>query len=142
MGKCYNSIVVKAPANKVWATIRDFHDLSWAAALDLKLDKKGDKKGDQIGAQRSLNDAFQETLLALDETSRSFSYSIDDGPGPVAKDQIRNYVGTVRVSAITEDDSAFVEWISRYDSANDSAVGELCNPIYQGALKALRDHLA
>ena len=27
MGKCYNTIEIKAPVNKVWDTIRDFHDL-------------------------------------------------------------------------------------------------------------------
>ena len=27
---CYNTCIVAATADKVWATLRDFHDMSWA----------------------------------------------------------------------------------------------------------------
>ena len=142
MGKCYNTVIVNAPVEKVWAALRNFHDLSWAKGVIEKLDVVGDLKGDQVGAKRVLNGAFHETLQGLDDLKRTFQYTIDDGPGPVAKDAVRNYVGTVRVSPVTANNTTFVEWASRYDSPKDSEVGEFCNPIYQALLGALEKHFA
>lgn len=142
MGKCYNSAVINAPCDKVWKTIRNFHDLTWAPGVIAKVAAVGDLKGDQIGAKRVLNDAFHETLLSLDDHERTLSYSIDDGPGPVSKNAVRNYIGRVRVSPITENNAAFIEWQSTYDSAEAAAVGEFCNPIYQALLKALKQHFS
>lgn len=142
MGKCYNSVVIDAPCEKVWQTIRNFHDLSWAPRTITKAAAEGPLKSDQIGAKRVLNDAFHETLLSLDDRERSLSYSIDDGPGPVAKDAVRNYVGKVRVLPITETDKTFIEWQSSYDSPDDASVGDFCNPIYQALLGELKQHFS
>ena len=141
MGSCYNSIVVKAPIDTVWSTVRDFHDLSWAKGVATKVDVVGDVKGDRAGAKRVLNDAFHETLLEVSEATHTVRYSIDDGPGPVAKDQVRNYIGTLKLFAVTMDYTTFVEWTSSYDSANPDAVGELCNPVYHALLQALKAHV-
>ncbi|UCF15116.1 MAG: SRPBCC family protein [Phycisphaerales bacterium] len=142
MGKCYNSAVVAAPCEKVWQNIRNFHDLSWAPGVVTKVDVEGGLKGDQIGAKRIVNDAFHETLLTLDDAEHTFSYSIDDGPEPVSKESVKNYVGTVRVAPITESDTTFIEWQSTYESSDDSAVGDFCNPIYVALLSALKQHFA
>ncbi len=142
MGRCYNSAVINAPSQTVWEKIGNIHDLAWAAGVVTKTAVVGDLKGDQIGAKRILNDVFHETLLSLDDEERAFSYRIDDGPGPVAKDAVKNYVGAVRVLPITENNTTFVEWQSTYESADDRAVGELCNPIYQAVLKALKNHFS
>ena len=142
MGKCYNSVVVNAPFEKVWETIRNFHDLGWAAGVVTGVEVKGDLKGDQIGAKRIINDAFHETLLTLDEDEHTFSYSIDDGPDPLAKGTVTNYVGSVRVLPVTDNDTTFVEWQSIYESANDSAIADFCNPIYVALLGAMKQHFA
>jgi len=142
MGRCYNSAVINAPCSTVWGTIRNFHDMAWAAGVVTKTDVVGSLKGDQIGAKRVLNGVFHEALLSLDDHAHTFSYSIDDGPGPVAKGAVKNYIGRVRVSPITENNTAFVEWESSYDSADDGAVGELCNPIYQALLQTLQKHFS
>ncbi|GJL66892.1 MAG: hypothetical protein NPIRA05_18630 [Nitrospirales bacterium] len=140
MGNCYNSVVVEAPCDKVWGTLRKFHDLSWASGVVTHVDKIGELECDQVGAKRILNGVFHETLVALDDHERTFMYRIDDGPGPVAKDAIKNYIGAVRVLPVTESNAAFVEWQSSYESPDDAAVGELCNPIYQALLLALKKH--
>lgn len=142
MGTCYNSVVINAPCTRVWETIRNFHDMSWAKGVVTKTKAVGGLKGDQIGAKRILNDVLHETLLSLDDRTHTFSYSIDDGPGPVAKDAVKNYIGAVRLSPITENNTTFIEWESTYDSPNDAAVGELCNPIYQAVLQALKNHFS
>ncbi len=142
MGKCYNSVVVDAPCDAVWHTLRNFHDLSWATGVITRVDIVGDLKSDQVGAKRILNGLFHETLLSLNDQDRSFTYRIDDGPGPVAKDAVSNYIGTAKVSPITENNTTFVEWQSTYDSPDDASVEALCNPIYQALLQALKAHFS
>lgn len=142
MGRCYNTAVVPAPIDKVWHAIRDFHDASWSRNVVVKVEKVGDAGGLEVGAKRVINDAFHETLRTLDEDSRSFSYTIDDGPGPVSKDAVTTYIGEVRLLPVTEDNSTFVEWQSNYASKDDHAVGDLCNPIYQALLKDLKQHFS
>jgi len=138
MGKCYNSTVVDAPIEKVWDTIKDFHQLSWGDKVVSKVDIVGDVPGTEAGAKRILNGAFHETLLSVDSKNYSFRYSIDDGPGPVSKDAVSNYVGKVSLYPVTDSGKTFIEWISTYESDSDSAVGDFCNPIYAGILSSLK----
>ena len=142
MGSCYNSTVVNVPVEKVWDTIKDFHDLSWAAGVITKLDVVGDKGGSEIGARRFLNDAFTETLVAVNEDEFTFSYSIDDGPEPLSKDSVSNYLGTVCLYPVTDSDGTFIEWTSSFESGDDQAVIEFCNPIYAALLGALKSSLS
>ena len=141
MGRCYNSVVVGASAGRVWETIRDFHQLDWGAGVVTQLDVVGDKGGGEVGAGRVLNGVFHETLLSVDNDERSFTYSIDDGPGPVAKDAVSNYIGQVRVLPVTDTDHAFVEWESTYVSDDPTAVRDFCDPIYHALLQSLCQHL-
>ncbi len=137
---CYNSCVVKAPVEKVWATLRDFHDGSWARGVLDRVEKVGDKAGDQIGARRVLNGVFHETLLGLDERERVIRYSIDDGPEAVSKDKVSGYVGQIRVFPVTDSNASFVEWSSTWQDSS-GGVREFCNPIYKALLESLQKHL-
>ena len=138
MGRCYNSAVIAAPREQVWDRIKDFHDLSWAAGVISKVDRVGDKAGTEVGAVRVLNDAFHETLQALDADNFTFSYSIDDGPGPVASDAVNNHLGTVRLLPVTDGNSTFIEWVSQFDSDADQEVEAFCNPIYSALISVLK----
>ncbi len=138
MGRCYNSAVIPAPRNEVWDRIKNFHDLSWAAGVIDKVEPIGAKTGAEVGAARLLNDAFRETLRALDEDNFTFSYSIDDGPGPVARDAVSNYLGTVRLLPVSENNTTFIEWVSRFDAAAEQEVEAFCNPIYAALIGVLK----
>lgn len=140
MGKTYQSIVIEAPVEKVWTAIRDFHDMGWAPNVITKVEVIGDRKGDEAGAQRVLNDAFRETLREVDNGARSFSYSVDDGPPPVSKADISNYVGRVSVRPVTEGKGTFVEWSSTWER-NDEATGEFCHGIYVALLADMKKSL-
>jgi len=141
MGKCLNSTVVDSPIEKTWETIRSFHALEWAAPVVEQVEKVGDIGADQPGAQRVLNGVFHETLVSLDDQRRRFAYSIDDGPGPVARDAVSNYLGVVELYPVTDTGQTLVVWSSSYESDSSEAVGALCNPIYQALLAALKSHL-
>ena len=109
---CHNSIVINAPVDKVWNAIKDFHDFSWSANVITYLKIVGDASGNEIGAKRVLNDAFHETLISVDEKARKFTYSIDEGPGPLAPGNVKGYVGAVKLHPVTADNSTFVLWTS------------------------------
>jgi len=142
MGHCYNSVVVNGDADRVWQLLREFHDFSWAPSVITSVTAKGDITGAAKGAKRILNDAFHETLLTLDDEERSLSYSIDDGPGPVAAGQVSSYIGGLRVYPVTATGQAFVEWYSRFETTDDAAVAEFCNPIYRALLDELSKHFS
>ena len=141
MGRCYNSIVIEAPAEKVWSTIQDFHNLDWGSEVITQVDNPTGKSGNEVGAKRVLNGVFHETLTAFDADAMTFSYSIDDGPEPVASNMVSNYVGTVRIRPVTNSNHTFIEWESTYESNSDDAIAEFCNPIYAALLAALKRHL-
>ncbi|HEY3326702.1 MAG TPA: SRPBCC family protein [Novimethylophilus sp.] len=138
---CYNSVVIDAPADQVWAKVRNFHDLSWAAGVIEQCVAVGNIPATQIGAKRVLNNAFHETLHALDDLARVVRYSIDDGPGAASKDNVQGYVGEVRVFTVTENNGSFVVWASSWDSSG-GGVAEFCNPIYRALLAALKKSFA
>jgi len=139
MGKCYNSVTINASSDQVWNAIKNFHEMSWATGVITNVKKDGDIDGDTPGAMRILNGAFHETLISIDEEEMTFSYSIDDGPEPLSKESIQSYVGTVKVYPVTMDGTAFVEWQSNYETSDDQAVGDFCNPIYHALLSALKN---
>lgn len=138
---CYNSCVVSAPVDKVWSSLRNFHDLSWAPDVVQKVDRVGVALSNQIGARRILNDVFHETLVALNDADRQLKYSIDDGPDAVSKDRVSGYVGTIRVQPITDGNATFVEWSSTWQDSK-GGVKEFCDPVYQALLRALQRHFA
>jgi len=138
MGKTYQSTVIDAPVDEVWRAIRDFHDMSWAPNVVQSVEKVGDRSGDELGAVRILNGAFVETLKVLNNEDRTFSYSIDDGPSPISKHDVRNYVGRVCVSeAAEEGDGTSVEWSSSWE-LNDEPAQEFCHPIYLALLADMK----
>ncbi len=138
---CYNTCVVNAPVEQVWAALRNFHDLSWAPQVITSLEPVGTAAGDQLGAKRVLNGAFHETLQALNDVDRVAKYSIDDGPDAVSKDRVSGYVGVIRVFALTDSDATFVEWSSSWQDSQ-GGVKEFCDPIYKALLDSLKQHFA
>lgn len=136
MHKTYQSTVVKAPIDQVWARLRNFHDMSWAGSVIERCEAVGDKAADQIGAQRVLNGVFQETLVELNDTDHVVRYSIDDGPAPVSQNDVNDYTGVIRAFPVTDSDGTFVEWSSSWQ-AQDTKALEFCHAIYVALLSDL-----
>ena len=137
---CYNSAVINAPSDKVFNLLKNFHDLSWSKNVVSKVDKIGDKRHYEVGAKRILNDAFHETLRSIDNDNMKFTYSIDDGPGPLSKENVKGYLGEVTVIPITENNTSVVVWTSKWASDKDGGVADFCNPIYHALLQDLKSH--
>jgi len=138
MGQTHQSTDISVPPEQVWDALRNFHDMSWAPNVITNLEVVGKMAGDQEGAGRILNGAFQETLLEVDDAERRVRYTIDDGPSPVSKTDVSNYVGQIQVSP--EGDGTLVEWSSQWDR-NDEAAHDFVHGICVALLADLKESL-
>ncbi len=110
MASSYASTVIGAPADEVWARIRDFNGLAtWHSGLVAQSEIEDGKAGDQVGGVRSftLTDGthIREQLLAHSDLERSYTYNFEKTPFDVD-----NYCATIRVTPVTDGGGSFVEW--------------------------------
>jgi len=140
MGSVRQQIIINASIEKVWQTIRNFHDVSWAPKVATSVVRQGDIPGTVVGAKRIINDVFYETLSHFNEAQHTFSYQIDKGPGPLKADLIENYIGTVTLSA--DGENTLVDWSASFSAEDEQAVANFCNPMYRALLTAMKDSLS
>ena len=138
MPSTYQSNLINAPVEKVWAAISNFHDLSWAPNVVSSCESVGDTPGTEVGAKRILNGAFHETLMEVDSTGHQIKYSIDDGPSPVSPKEVSNYIGIIKLTPVTMQDSTLIEWSSSWDSNEEEAIS-FCHNIYVAILGDLAE---
>ena len=138
MPNCYQTRVIDAPIEKVWEAIQNFHNLSWAPNVITSVKKIGELSGKEIGAKRILNDAFEETLIAIDDKKHTFSYSIDEGVSPVSSKEVSNYLGVVKLLPITLSNQTFIEWQSSWEAKTIEAE-EFCHTIYVSLMNDLNE---
>jgi mxaD protein len=80
------SVEIKAPLDKVWATVKDFDSLNkWHPGFSA--DELVSGTNNQPGAERKLTikdgPSFTERLLAFDDAHHMFRYMIVDSPLPI-----------------------------------------------------------
>ena len=143
MPKVYRSTVLAAPIEAVWDVLRDFngHD-RWHPAVATSQIERG-HASDKVGCVRKfrLEDGgeLREQLLTLSDMETAFSYCLLDTPIPLF-----NYVAHVRLTPVTDDDSTFWEWESRFDTpkGREAELGALVGEnIYMSGFAAIRAHL-
>lgn len=140
MASCYQTRVINAPIEKVWEAIKDFHNLNWAPNVITSCEKVGDLAGNSVGAKRILNGAFEETLQSLNEKDFLFEYSIDEAVSPVSSKEVSNYLGKVKLFAITQTNETFIQWESSWESKTKEAE-EFCHTIYVAMMADLNKTL-
>jgi len=120
-----------AGADEVWDLVGDFGDLGWhpaAKATDLE-----DRDGIVHRAITLPDDAvLVERLEDMNDSGKTYSYSIVEGPLPVS-----DYRSTLRVIAV--DDGCEVCWGSAFTAAGvgDDAAKEVVAGIYEAGFAAL-----
>lgn len=137
----YQTRTISAPVEEVWSVVKSFHDMSQAPNVVNSCEKEGDKKEYEVGAKRILNGVFKETLLSYDEKNHAFSYSIDEGVAPVSSDDVKNYVGEVKLFSVTDTNETFIEWKSKWKSSSLEAE-EFCHTLYVALLNDLNTTLS
>jgi hypothetical protein len=137
--KVYVSSVVDAPADQVWAEIRDFNGLPKWTPFVAESRIEGGLAPDTVGCVRSfrLRDggAIREQLLTLSDYDFQVSYSILESPLGVD-----NYVATLKLTPVTDGARTFAEWWAEFDCPPERE-GELAQTIGQGVFQAAFDAL-
>ncbi len=142
MARVFTSSVIGAPADKVWARIRDFNGLpSWHPAIR-ESQIEGGEPSDKVGCIRDFylqnGDRIREQLLGLSDYDMFCTYSILESPMP-----LENYVATLRLTPITDGARTFAEWTAEFDCAPEeesglvSGIGE---NVFQGGFDSLKRH--
>lgn len=127
---------IRASAQAVWDLVKDFGGLQrWMDAIN-----SCEVEGEGVGAVRTLGlqgASLRERLEAYDEATRTFSYSILDGPLPV-----QNYVATLKVMDRGADHCG-IEWASQYEPAGapDEQVRGIIQGVYTGGIAAIKKRL-
>jgi hypothetical protein len=144
MPKAYASTVIDAPADTVWAVIRDFNGLAtWYGSVVARSRIEDGKAADQVGCVRDfhLQDGahLRERLLAFSDADRFYTYNFETTPFDV-----QNYCATLRVTPVTDTSRSFVEWWTTFDCPPEKAAEWLelfANGVFRGGLESLRAHL-
>ncbi|HYN53729.1 MAG TPA: SRPBCC family protein [Methylotenera sp.] len=117
------SVEINASADKVWAKLGNFGDMSWHPAIGKTAVTSG--KADEVGATRvlTLKDGgnVNEVLTSFDPASMTMKYEITESVLPV-----REYGATIKVEA-AGDGKSIVTWrtmFKRKDPANPGAAGQ------------------
>jgi len=140
MVKVYTSSVVEAPADRVWAIIRDFNGLpKWHPLIrDSRIEDGA--AADRVGCIRNFNlkdgGNIREQLLTLSDFDFTCTYSILESPMGVS-----NYIATLKLTPITDGDRSFVEWTAEFDcdSARERELADLVgNGVFQAGFDALK----
>lgn len=144
MVKVYTSSVIDAPAERVWAAVRDFNALpSWHPAIADSRIEQG-QPADKVGCIRNFNlkggGNIREQLLALSDFDMTCSYAILVSPMGV-----ENYLATLKLTPITDGNRAFAEWSAEFDCPLEREA-ELARTIgqgvFQGGFDALKQRFA
>ncbi|MGL5363505.1 MAG: SRPBCC family protein [Bosea sp. (in: a-proteobacteria)] len=140
MARVYVSSVINAPAAKVWARVRDFNGLpNWHPRIAESRIENGEP-ADKVGCIRNFSlrtgDRLREQLLGLSDYDMVFTYSILDSPMPLT-----NYIATLRLTPITDQERTFIEWSAEFDCAASEEAGlvdGIGTNVFQGGFDALK----
>jgi uncharacterized protein YndB with AHSA1/START domain len=140
MIKVYTSSVIDAPADTVWAQVRDFDALpQWHPAI-AESRIEGGAASDRIGCIRNFRTKdgglIREQLLTLSDFDYECTYSILESPMGVV-----NYVATLKLTPITDGNRTFAEWSAEFDCApaRERELAQLIGQgVFQGGFDALK----
>ena len=144
MVKVFISSAIQAPADKVWAVVRDFNDMpSWHPLIS-RSTIEGGRPSDSIGCIRTLTltDGVQvrEQLLSLSDFDYSFSYAIIESGLDV-----HNYVAGLKLTPVTDGNHTFAEWTAEFETTPGSEqemADQIGNGVFQAGFDALKKQLA
>ena len=143
MPKAYASTVLNAPADEVWALIRDFNGLPvWHPGGRPTARSRTARAGDQVGARaqlppRATARTCASACCSFSDVDRHYSYNFEKTPFSVL-----NYHATLRVTPVTDGNRAFVEWWTTFDCEPekiDDWVHTFAGIVFKGGLDALKE---
>jgi hypothetical protein len=142
--KVTETVEINAPADKVWAVIGNFQDMSWHPVVA----KAAGSGGNDANATRTLTltsgGTIEEKLLANDAAKKIYKYEITKVDPKVLP--VNNYSSSLSVKG--EGDKSTVEWKGAFyrgfmnneppPELNDEAAVKAVKGVYRGGLDALK----
>ncbi|MCK5925277.1 MAG: SRPBCC family protein [Methylococcales bacterium] len=122
-GKMTASVIIDAPAEKVWDVVKDYGDLSWLPLIKNTKADKGNKKGSVRVLTLKDGGTITEELKAYKPDKMSYKYKITDMSSVKTikhsgKDEeipvlpVENYAATISVSE--KGGKSEVKWVATY----------------------------
>ncbi|MDE2577378.1 MAG: SRPBCC family protein [Hyphomicrobiales bacterium] len=144
--KATETIDVNAPADKVWAIIGNFQDMSWLPVVEKTTGTDGNTPEK---AKRTLTlkggPTVDEELTKYDATGKTYSYRIDKVDVKVLP--VNNYSSTISVTPVDASHSK-VEWRAAFyrgdplndppPALNDEAAMKAVTGLYKTGLAAIK----
>ncbi len=141
--KAIEKITINAPADVVWARIKNFDSLKdWHPAVAESPADKGNAEGSVRSLKLKGGGALIETLESFDDAQKKYSYRAKDGGAlPVT-----NYTSTIKVTAdakvsVVEWRGAFYRGFPNNDpppDQNDEAAVKAITGVYKSGLENLK----
>lgn len=143
--KVTETVEINASPDKVWDTIKNFHDFSWHPAVE-KVEGDG---GNKEGAKRVVfvkgAGQIHEELVSYDDDGRKFKYSITKTDMKVLP--VNNYTSTLMVED-AGDGKSKVTWKGAFyrgymnndppEDLNDAAAVKAAKGVYRSGLDGLK----
>lgn len=140
--KVMRSVIIDAPIDTVWATVRAFDGVvNWNPGVTAARMESGSPT--TVGSIRYLDladgSSIRETLLAHSDIDRLYAYDIVEGPLPCT-----DYVSVHHFIPITDGNKTLGVWVGEFncDPADAKALEELVgDQIYRDGMRGLNDYL-
>ena len=131
------TLSVPASPEASWTALGDFCGVSqWHPAIEsCQIEKVGGATFRQLGLKGG--GAIREKLLSWSDKTKSYRYSIVEGPLPVA-----DYVSKIRVT-MQKDGSSLITWSSHFTAKGvpDAKAQEIIGGVYDAGLTSLKQKL-
>jgi uncharacterized protein YndB with AHSA1/START domain len=138
------SAVIAAPAERVWALVRDFNAMpEWNATIRGSVIENG--PADRIGCRRVLTfddgSVWIHELTALSDAEMTIAYAIVGTP-PVTKIPMRDYRATIRLEPVADGDECRITWRATLETGQEDAVRERAGAVFEAGFDGLKRRLA
>ena len=138
------SSVIPAPAELVWALVRDFNAMpAWNAAIRTSTIEDG--PADRIGCRRVLSfddgSVWTHELTLLSDAEMTIGYAIVGVPA-TTRIPMRNYRATIRLVPVIDGDLCFIAWRATLETDQADAVRERAQAVFQAGFDGLKRRFA
>ncbi len=133
MAKVTVSTELDVPADELWRLVGQFNGLpDWHPAVEKsELEEEGQIRKLSLAGGGTI----VERLERIDDNERVYTYTIEQGPLPVA-----NYVSTIRVRQEPDGKRSVVEWSGEFQAAGASETDamKVIQDVYQAGIDNLK----
>ncbi len=143
MIEVHRSTVIAAPAERVWALVRDFNAMpEWNATIRKSVIENG--PAHRIGCRRVLTfddgSVWTHELTALSNAEMTIAYTIVEMP-LLTQTPMQDYHAVIRVEPAAAADRCHVTWRATIETEFEEAVRERAGAVFDAGLEGLKRRL-